>query len=242
MKHTVFADYNALSQGAVERVIAVLRVAPDGLYCFAGGDTPRETYRRLVSAARRGEVDLRRARFVGLDEWVGLSAAAPGSCRYFLDRELFKPLEIEPRQICFFEGTNPDLEFECQKATRFIDRHGPIRLAVLGIGVNGHLGFNEPGSSFASKARGVDLSATTQQVGQKYFATPRQLSQGVTLGLAQIRAAREVLLLANGPTKTAIIAELMRAGVSEQLPASLLRGHPQAQLLVDSVAAEGITT
>ncbi len=241
MKHTVFSDYNTLSQGAAERVIKVLRDDPDGLYCFAGGDTPRETYRRLVFAARQGEIDLRRAKFVGLDEWVGLSAADPGSCRYFLDQELFKPLEIEPDQIGFFDGTNPDLEFECQKVTRFIDRHGPIQLAVLGIGVNGHLGFNEPGSPFTSTVRCVDLSATTQQVGQKYFTAPRQLSRGITLGLAQIRAGQEVLLLANGPTKTAICAELMNDGVSERLPASVLHWHPHAQLLVDSIAAERIS-
>ena len=240
MKIHCYPKNPELAAAVGEYIIGFIRENPRSLLCFAGGDTPVPVYRLLVEAARLKQVDFRECRFVGLDEWVGIRPNEPGSCRYLLDQEFFKPLGIPEEKICFFNGVAGDLEHECDKINSFVENYGPIDLMLLGIGVNGHLGFNEPGASFQSFAHGVDLEEVTCEVGQKYFSQARKLSRGITLGLAQIRQSRSAVLMAGGPKKAAIIDKLIHSEISEGLPASILKSHPDSHLFMDEAAGPEI--
>ncbi|HBF37716.1 MAG TPA: glucosamine-6-phosphate deaminase [Firmicutes bacterium] len=230
-------DEQQMSLKAANLVAECIRKNPRSLLCFAGGDTPVPVYRRLVAAASLKQVDFRECRFVGLDEWIGMGAADEGSCRFLLERELFKPLGISEEKICFFNGKAADVKEECRKINAWVDKFGPVEVALLGIGVNGHLGFNEPGTSFDSLANTIELQDITCKVGQKYFTETKNLSMGITLGLAQIYQSRTAILVASGPNKTAIIKKLMDCEVGLDLPAGILKTHPNSHLFLDEAAA-----
>jgi glucosamine-6-phosphate isomerase len=236
MKVTVYQDYQELSQKVADFICDFVKRKPDCLLCFAGGDTPCGTYRNLVTAMNLNKVDFKHCRFVGLDEWVGLGESDPGSCRYFLNQELFMPLGISEKNICFFDGKAPNLQAECQKVDRFTAEYGPIDLILLGIGVNGHLGFNEPGTSFNSLSHLVELEEDTRNVGQKYFKETKNLYMGITLGLQQIQESRTAVLVASGAQKSGIIEELIYTEISEKLPASILKLHQHFRAFVDTGA------
>ena len=239
MKVRIFRDYEELSRAAADLIIQSVNTQPNPLLCFAGGNTPVRTYRHLIKAAKEGRVDFSHCKFVSLDEWVGLDQTDQGSCKYLLDREIFKPLAIPEESISFFDGKALSLEDECQKVDCFINTNGPIDLMVLGIGINGHLGFNEPGSNIQEQSHVVRLQEITKKVGRKYFNEWKQLSMGITLGLSRILESKAVLLLANGNKKTAIIRQLIISEVTEKIPASILKLHPYSFLLLDQAAAAG---
>lgn len=240
MKIDFYPNYPQLAAGVSEYIINFIRENPRSLLCFAGGDTPVPIYRLLVQAVEEKKVDFGECRFVGLDEWVGISPHEQGSCRLLLDQEFFNPLRIQEEKICFFDGDAVDLEQECKKIDLFVDRYGPIDLILLGIGVNGHLGFNEPGSSWKNRAHVVELQPITCEVGQKYFFQTQKLSKGITLGLEQIGQARAAVLVANGPKKASIIKELVACDPHENLPASILKTHPDSHFFIDEQAGSGI--
>jgi glucosamine-6-phosphate isomerase len=241
MKIHQYPDYPELAAAVCEFVIDHIEKTPHSLLCLAGGDTPVPVYRRLVEAAKQRKVDFQGCRFVGLDEWVGIGSDDSGSCRFLLNQELLNPLGISEERICFFNGASGDLEQECRKIDSFVDKYGPIDFMLLGIGVNGHLGFNEPGSSFQSTAHLVDLQAITCQVGQKYFSASRKLSRGITLGLSQIQQSRTAVLMANGPKKAAIINKFIHSEISEDIPASILKDHPDSHVFIDDAAGSEIS-
>ena len=139
------------------------------LLCFAAGETPLGMFAHLEDCIRKGRVNFTDANFISLDEWVGMNGSTNGSCRYNLDRYFFHPLKIKEAQIQFFDGKSSDLFGECERINRYLEFHGPIDMVVLGIGLNGHVGFNEPGSSLDSVSRVVELQDATRKSGQKYF-------------------------------------------------------------------------
>ncbi|MBC1473857.1 glucosamine-6-phosphate deaminase [Listeria grandensis] len=233
---TVSADYEAMSDAATTLVIEKFKQAPTGLYCFAGGDTPVGTLRRLVAAHKSGEIDLQKAYFVELDEWIGLDGADEGSCLYYLEKELFGPAQIDASHYHYFNAKSADLEGECQAADKFIEGHGGLALILLGVGVNGHLGFNEPGVSFENYAHIIDLDSTTQSVGQKYFTQEVDRTKGITLGVKHILEAKTAVLVANGEKKTAAIAHLLEEKVTNDWPVTVLRNHNSAFIFVDQKA------
>jgi len=231
-------DSLELPRQAARLIIDCVRSKPDALLCLAGGDTPRATYGELVKAARAGEVDFSRATFVGLDEWVGLPADYPGSCTAFMRETLFAPLGIAAQNIVFFDAVAADLAAECARVDAFLAQHGPLDLTLLGMGMNGHLGMNEPGCDVDAPCVVTDLDPITIQVGQKYFGAGQPvLKHGITLGMAPFMASRKVLLLVSGARKAATLARALEGPIGNQLPASLLRQHPDAWLLADHEAA-----
>jgi 6-phosphogluconolactonase/glucosamine-6-phosphate isomerase/deaminase len=154
-----------------------------------------------------------------------------------LDKHFFLPLEIPESNICFFDGKANDPEAECRRAGSFILAHGPIDLAVLGLGMNGHIGFNEPGTSPSLHAHVVNLDKVTTQVGQKYFPGQRLLAKGITLGLADLTEADKLLLIVNGEQKAPVVRRMLKQEAGDHLPASLLRDHPGLSIYLDQAAA-----
>lgn len=240
MKIQVANTYEELSQLAADEVLQLMQASRHPLFCPASGDTPAGLYRVMAERAHSEQLDLSRWSYVALDEWVGMNGSDEGSCRYHLDRQLFHPLQVPEERICFFDGRAQDLPGECDRVEDFIQRQGGIEVAVLGLGMNGHIGMNEPGTPAALRSHITDIDPITQQVGQKYFTKQQQLSQGLTLGLQTLMEARHLILMVSGAHKAEIVRRVLEEEISEGLPATLLRRHSGLSVLLDRAAAENI--
>jgi galactosamine-6-phosphate isomerase len=237
MKIFVTATYEAMSKQAADEVIQITQSGKQPLICVASGDSPAGLYKEIVERVSKKQLDISNWLFVGLDEWVGLNGKDEGSCLYHLNQQLFLPVQAANDKICFFDGRANDLEAECQETENFIHEHNGIDVAILGLGMNGHIGMNEPGTSPDMHSHVTDLDSTTQQVGQKYFKKQQTLTQGITLGLATLMEARNIFLLVNGKHKAEIAQKTIEGEISEQLPATLLRSHPSLKIFLDAEAA-----
>lgn len=234
---TQLKTYHEISAVAADKIIQLVQQNKKAVLCLAGGDTPSLTYDMIVAKARQQEVDFSGVSFIGLDEWVGIKREMPGSCYHFLQHKIFAPLNIQPEQIHFFDAMANNLQQECDRINETVRQFGGIDLALVGIGLNGHIGFNEPGIDPSLHAHVVDLDAVTTSTGQKYFTSNTALGKGISLGMAQIMNAGEVILIASGRKKADIIRKTVREDISATVPASLLMAHPRGVILLDDEAA-----
>jgi len=234
MQIKISKNYEELCKEVAHFIVDEIKEISSPLLCLAGGDTPIGVYKSFIELSQSSKADFNKAEFIGLDEWVGLDGSDSGSCRFTLDESLYRPLNIKKSKIHFFDGKAPDLLGQCEEANQFLKNNGSMDLALLGIGMNGHVGFNEPGSSLDSVCRIVSLDETTQTVGQKYFETEKKLNQGITLGLKQILETRIVVLMASGEKKRPIIKELLAIKeFNPSFPVSSLWQHPNCYLFFD---------
>ncbi len=233
----IYEDYRRLSTNTAREIMRIVLEKPDAVLCLATGETPLGAYAEFVRQAKMQRIDFSGIRFVALDEWVGIPPANPGSCHYFLHRHLFQPLQIAPHQIHLFDGMASDLQQECSRMDEHLAELGGIDFLLVGIGINGHIGFNEPGASFDQQAHVADLDPVTKTTAQKYFQGETELNQGITLGIRQIMDARTVVLMANSARKTAIIQAAVEEPVSASVPASVLQQHPNCLFFLDAEAA-----
>ena len=240
MKIFVSETYELMSKQAADEVARIMRLRKYPLICPASGDSPASLYKELVERAGNKQLSTSDWFFVGLDEWVGLNANDEGSCLYHLNAQLFHPLRIAEEKICFFDGRANDLKAECNKTEDFILQHGGIDVAILGVGMNGHVGMNEPGTSANTFSHVIDLDTTTAQVGQKYFKKRQTLTQGITLGIASLLEAKNLIILISGKHKAEIAQKIIKSEISEKLPATLLRNHPSLNIYLDADAAATI--
>lgn len=238
MQLHVSPGYEEMSEAAARFIAGYVSRHPEALLCLPSGDTPTGTFRRLAALVRSGEANLSRCRFVGLDEWVGMNKGDAGSCGYYLYTQFFEPLRVSPDRVVFFDGRAADLDEECRRVDRYVHENGPIGLMLVGIGLNGHIGLNEPGVSFDHYSHTVTLDALTRTVAQKYFEQETELQEGITLGLRYLQEARTTLLIANGARKAAIVAEALQGAVTSRVPASILQLHPDGHAFLDREAAD----
>jgi galactosamine-6-phosphate isomerase len=237
MQLIISDTYEAMSARAAEAVMQKMNFHRNGLLCPASGDSPTGLYKELINQLNNNGTDISGWNFVGLDEWLGMNGNDEGSCRFHLNNQLFNPLHISENNICFFDGKTKDLNAECDKVENFITKHGGIDVAIVGLGMNGHVGMNEPGTSSSLRSHVTEIDAITQQVGQKYFKEKTHISKGITLGIANLMEARNVILIVSGNKKAEIVRQLLEGEISEQLPASLLRNHPNCSVYLDFEAA-----
>lgn len=238
MNLTIFRDYDALSAFTADEMIRLLLAKPDAVICMASGSSPKDSCRHFVQKALAQKIDLSQFFFVGLDEWVGLPPALPGSCHYDFKTRLFDPLSLPPSQYHLFDGQAADLQKECVAMDTIIAAKGGIDLMIVGIGMNGHIGFNEPGVDMSLHAHVIDLDETTIAVGQtKYFTEPVELTKGITLGLGTLMEAKKVILMANGANKSGVVQLLVESPVSNAFPASIMQQHADGHIWVDEDAA-----
>lgn len=237
MEIIVCRDYEEMSRRAAELTAEGLRRRPDGLLSFAGGETPLGTVHAFADLVNRGEVDISRAHYTSLDEWVGLSNTDGGSCGLFNSQELLARLE-KPFAAChIINGAAQDIEAERDALNAYFDQYGPLTVSVLGIGMNGHLGFNEDGVSFDLDAHIVPLSEVTRRVMSKYFGEKFHPTHGISQGIRQIMAAERVILIASGAHKADIIHKALTGPVTNSVPASVLQNHPNCYVVLDEAAA-----
>jgi len=211
---------------------------PDSVLGLATGSTPIAVYAELVAMHQRGELDFSRVATFNLDEYVGLPADHPCSYREFMREHLFSKVNIPPQNIHFPDGRATDVPTHCAEYETAIVRAGGIDLQLLGIGREGHIGFNEPSSSLASRTRIKTLTPQTIKDNAKCFGSPDKVPHHViTMGVGTIMDTRQCLLLATGEAKAEAVARMAEGPITADLPASILQMHPVCKLVVDEAAA-----
>jgi glucosamine-6-phosphate deaminase len=235
-----FPTEAALAAALGRRIIDAVRRQPRVVLGLPTGRTPLALYKELIRISRDERVDWSHVRTFNLDEFVGLGHGDRGSYRAFMEERLFKHLNLAPEHIEFLDGRAPDLDAECDRYERAISAAGGIDLMILGIGVNGHIGFNEPAESLASKTHRVTLDEPTRAANALWFDGDLQRvpREALTMGVGTILQSRAIVLIATGDAKGEAVTAVLRGGVTTRFPASFLQLHPQVQVMLDDLLAD----
>jgi glucosamine-6-phosphate deaminase len=238
MNMKVFSTADELAMESANFIRAAIEQKPDLLCCFAAGRTQIPTYSILADWVKRGALDMSRVRFLGLDEIVGAARAKREGFYHFLDVNLFGSAGIGDGQITFIDGLARDMVRECKRIDAFLDDNGPIDLLLLGVGGNGHIGYNEPGADPDARTHIVALEQSSIGVGQSYFDHNFAYALGATLGLRDLLSARRIVVQATGASKKAAL-DCLRAGkMTRDVPVTLLLSCEQnVQFFADKAAA-----
>jgi len=236
-------DYNQMSNKACEIIADRMKNTKHPVLGLATGSTPEGLYKCLIEKYKQGEISFKDTATFNLDEYVGLDKQDPNSYYYFMKDKLFNHVDISMENVRVPNGIAPDLEQECHNFEQAIKEAGGIDIQVLGIGINGHIGFNEPGTSFSSTTHIVNLVESTIQANARFFDSIDEVpTQAVSMGIATIMESKEILLLASGNNKAEAVAKLLKGDISEDFPASILQKHEHVTIIADEAAmavAEG---
>ena len=233
----VFPDYEAISERAAEIVTDQIRRKPDSVIGFATGSTPLGLYKRLIQNHTQRGLDFSKITTFNLDEYVGLSPDHDQSYHYFMWKNLFDHVNVTPARVHIPQGMADDIEAFCAWYERRIEQAGGIDLQILGIGGNGHIAFNEPGSSLGSRTRIKTLTQKTTEDNARFFDDPAQVPHlAITMGIGTIMDARKVLLIGSGAGKTDAIKATLEGPITAMVPATIVQLHRHAHILVDEAA------
>ena len=237
MNVIITKDYEELSEKAFEILRDVVLKKPDAVLGLATGSTPIGLYRKMVEDHRRGGLSYRSVRTVNLDEYVGLPPENEQSYRRFMRENLLDHIDIDLKNTHIENGVAPDLERECARYDALL-RSLPRDLQLLGIGANGHIAFNEPGTPFNSETHVVDLTQNTIEMNARFFEREEDVPRrALTMGPKSIMDAKKVLILAVGENKAQAVKGMVEGEISPSLPASVLRLHPDCTLIADEKSA-----
>jgi len=226
------ADYDEMSRFAADLFERQLIRKPDSVLGLATGASPLGFYEKLTERHAQGRFSFANARTFNLDEYIGLELSHPTSFHSYMEEHFFKKVDLPTSQRHLPDGTADNMTEECLRYERLIGESGGIDLQLLGIGVNGHIGFNEPGPSFHSRTHIVDLAESTRTVNAKYFPSEEDVpKKAITMGIQSILEAKQIVLLAFGEQKMEAVERLKRGIVSEDFPASCLWGHPHVTVI-----------
>ena len=231
------ADYEAMSRRAANLISAEVIRKPDCVLGLATGSSPVGAYMKLVDWYKKGDVDFSRVRTVNLDEYLGLPRENDQSYYYFMHHNLFDHVNLPEGASNLPNGMAEDMNAECARYDALIRSLGGVDLQLLGIGHDGHIGFNEPCDHFPTGTHVVDLAERTIEANQRFFASRDEVPRkAVTMGIGTIMAARKVVLVASGAEKAPIVKEAFFGPVTPQVPASILQMHPDVTLVADEAA------
>jgi glucosamine-6-phosphate deaminase len=237
----VLPSAEAVCRRAADIVAETLAAKPDAVLALPAGNTPRPIYAELVRRHRAGALSFARAAVFTLDEYVGLPADHAASFRRLIRDQLTGHVDLPAARVDGPDGQAVDLAAECARYERAIAGAGGLDLALLGIGGNGHVAFNEPPAPWASRTRVVQLAAATVESAAAGFGAEAVPRQALTMGIATILAARRCVLVATGIGKAAAVARMLAQPPTPELPASALQLHPDATVIVDRAAASRLT-
>lgn len=219
------SDYNEMSRCAANIIAAQITLKPDSVLGLATGSTPIGTYKLLVESYQQGNLDFSKVRSVNLDEYCGLDGSHDQSYRYFMNTNLFNHVNIDMANTNVPNGIATDLEQECKRYDRLLEELGGVDLQLLGIGHNGHIGFNEPNEFFDKTTHVVDLKQSTIDANSRFFEKIEDVPRrAITMGIKSIMSARKILLVA-GADKKDIIERALFGPITPQVPASVLQFH-----------------
>lgn len=236
-KFMIVDDYDEMSRIAAEIVIEKIKQSARLTLGLATGSTPEGLYRYLVEDHKKNHTSYEHVTTFNLDEYAGLSRENENSYYYFMNHHLFNHIAIPRENIHIPDGNQADLEEECRRYERLIEESGGIDLQLLGIGHNGHIGFNEPGTSFQSKTHVVELDAMTREANSRFFSSIDEVpTHAVTMGISTIMKSKEILMLISGKGKAETAKRLLEGEISEDFPASVLKQHPNITVILDREA------
>lgn len=237
MKIYMTEDYRTMSRKAANILSAQIILKPNSVLGLATGSSPVGMYHQLIEWYKKDDLDFSEIKTVNLDEYVGLEPTHEQSYRYFMQHHLFDHVNINPANTNVPDGLAADPQAECQWYNKVIRDMGGIDIQVLGIGHNGHIGFNEPGHAFEQETHVVDLSERTIQANARFFASPDDVPrQAMTMGIKSIMMARKILLMVSGEDKADAVKAAFTGPVTPQVPASILQLHPYVTLVADKAA------
>lgn len=230
-------DYQELSRKAANMISAQVIMKPNCILGLATGSSPVGTYKQLIEWYEKGDLDFSNVTSINLDEYKGLGAEDDQSYRYFMNTNLFDHINIDKARTFVPNGLEPDSAKACADYNKIIDTSGGIDLQLLGLGHNGHIGFNEPADTFASGTHCVDLTESTIAANTRFFASEADVPrQAYTMGIRNIMQARKVLVVVSGRDKAEILKKVVCGPITPQVPASVLQLHRDAVIIADEEA------
>ena len=237
MKIYAAEDYQKMSRQAANIISAHVILKPDCVLGLATGSTPIGMYKQLVDWYNKGDLDFSQVKSVNLDEYVGLAPTHDQSYRYFMQTNLFDHVNIDPANTNVPNGLAEDPEAECRRYNQVIRDLGGIDVQVLGMGHNGHIGFNEPGEAFELETHVVDLQESTIKANARFFTSENEVPRkAMTMGIKSIMQARQILVVVSGEGKADIVKRAFTGPVTPNVPASILQMHPNVVLVGDKAA------
>ncbi|MFM9532410.1 glucosamine-6-phosphate deaminase [Lysinibacillus sp. IITD104] len=232
MKWIEVNTYEELSEVAATIFSKQIQEKPDSVLGLATGGSPVGMYKKLVARHQAGHLSFKKVQTFNLDEYVGLEQTSPASYFTFMHENLFNFVDIQPENIHLPNGKAANLAEECAAYDKRIEEAGGIDLQLLGIGVNGHIAFNEPGTSFDSKTNIVELTESTRTENAIYFDDPSEVpTHAITMGIQSIMKAKEIILISFGEKKLPAIEKLKSGHITEEFPASQLLNHPNVTII-----------
>ncbi|MGE7767007.1 glucosamine-6-phosphate deaminase [Peribacillus sp. NPDC096540] len=234
-------DYKEMSQSAAKIIIQKVKENSKIKLGLATGGTPKGTYDALIEDHMQNNTSYENVTSFNLDEYIGLDSNDPNSYHYYMDQSLFAHININKEQTYLPNGTADNLDMECTRFDKMIEALGGIDLQILGIGQNGHIGFNEPGTSFSSGTHVVALEESTRQANARYFDSIDEVpTHAITMGIATIMKSKEILLLISGEEKAGTLKKLIHGEITEEFPASILKKHNNVTIIADQKALSGV--
>ena len=230
-------DYKDMSRKAANIISAQVIMKPNCVLGLATGSTPIGTYDQLVEWYNKGDLDFSEVTTVNLDDYKGLPRTNDQSYYYFMHQHLFDRVNIDPERTNVPNGMEPDAEKECGRYEELIRSLGGVDLQLLGLGHNGHIGFNEPGEAFEKETHCVDLTESTIEANKRFFASADDVpKQAYTMGIKTIMQAKKILIVVNGENKADIVERAFFGPVTPEVPASILQLHNDVTLVGDEAA------
>jgi len=231
-------NYEAMSKKAADILASVVHLNPACVLGLATGSTPVGLYKELIAKYNAGELSFAEVHTVNLDEYKGLAGTHDQSYRYFMQDNLFDHIDVKPENTNVPDGLAEDAEAECARYDELVASLGYADIQLLGLGHNGHIGFNEPDSAYTKPTHVVDLTQSTIDANARFFASADDVPrQALTMGMGCIMAAKKVLLVANGVGKADAIYKMICGPITPECPASILQLHPDVTVVVDEAAA-----
>lgn len=235
-------DYEDMSRKAANIISAQVIMKPDCVLGLATGSTPIGLYKQLVEWFEKGDLDFSKVQTVNLDEYKGLNRENDQSYYYFMHDNLFDHINIPEENTHLPNGMEMDSEKECARYTKLIQSMGGVDLQLLGIGHNGHIGFNEPSESFDKEVHCVNLTQSTIEANKRFFTSADDVpKQAYTMGIKTIMQAKKILIVANGEGKADIVRDAFFGPITPQVPASVLQLHNDVTLVADEAALSKVS-
>ena len=240
MRIIVCENYEELSEKGAKLFLSQLLLKPDCVLGLATGSTPIGLYKKLIEYYKSGEVDFSEARSFNLDEYYPISPDNAQSYRYFMNKNFFEHINIDFANTEVPDGMCKDPEAECDRYDRLIDEAGGIDIQLLGIGRNGHIGFNEPDEALTVTTHVTDLTESTIGANARFFDSADEVpKKAITMGIASILKSRKIVMLVSGKEKHEALSALLDDSITCSNPATMLKAHPDVVIICDRAAYEG---
>lgn len=233
MKIIVVKDYQELSKVASEMIIEEVQNNPQAVLGLATGGTPLGTYENIIKAYQAGKVSFKGVKTFNLDEYCGIDKTHPQSYYYYMYHNLFDHIDILPENVHIPSTEGDDLQAQCDQYNQLL-KQTQIDLQLLGIGGNGHIGFNEPGTPFDQETFVVELTEKTRQDNKRFFNSIDEVpTHAITMGIKNIMSSKKILMLISGKSKADTVYNLLKGPITENFPASILNNHPNTTVIID---------